>query len=406
MTLPIGQHSDNLLGQRLKTGTLLPRLVIMLLLCLLIFPLTSSADDSIDDKAERVKRLHKEIKSLRTTLESDYGQRNKLENSLRSAELKIAKHSKSLRKLATQLSHQKARLRELNQDKQAQQHRLSEQQYILAQQVRASYAMGRQGYVKILLSNQDPAKIGRTMTYYKYFNQARARRINDIGISISELENLEANIVRETAQLESLLDQQQEQQAQRKHEYQNRNAVLAKLDSAIGSKEGQLKQMVQDKEQLVELLSKLQKALSDIPPDVGDLQPFGNLNGKLSLPTQGKIRHRFGARRKTGTLHWQGMTISANEGDEVKAIYHGRVAFADWLRNFGMLIIIDHGDGYMSLYAHNQALYKDVGEWVDQGDVIAAIGNSGGQDNTGLYFEIRHMGTPKDPARWMALAKH
>jgi len=153
------------------------------------------------------------------------------------------------------------------------------------------------------------------------------------------------------------------------------------------------------------LLEQLRKALSDIPPDIGDLQPFGKLLGKLSLPARGRISHHFGSRRSTGKLRWQGITIDASEGNEVRAIYHGRVAFADWLRNFGMLIIIDHGDGYMSLYAHNQALYRDVGEWVDQGDVIATIGNSGGQDQSGLYFEIRHNGTPADPSRWIAAAK-
>jgi septal ring factor EnvC (AmiA/AmiB activator) len=264
--------------------------------------------------------------------------------------------------------------------------------------------MGRQGYVKILLSDQDPTAIGRTLTYYKYFNQARARRISTISNSIIELERLQTDISQETLKLEGLVSQQQQQQQERETEYQSRRQILIRLTSDIDNKEMRLKNLLQDEERLAQLLEKLHKALSDIPPDVGNLQAFGTLRGKLALPANGLISTRFGSSRNTGNLLWQGITISAEEGKEVKAIYHGRVAFADWLRNFGMLIIIDHGDGYMSLYAHNQALYRDVGEWVDQDDVIATIGNSGGQANPGLYFEIRHNGTPADPVQWIKTA--
>jgi len=363
------------------------------------------ADESATDKAKRLDQLRTEIDKLRTALSSDYGQKNRLENDLRQTELNIAKHSRALKKLAGQLTHQRGRLRELKQDKLNQRRSLAEQQRALAQQVRASYAMGRQGYIKILLSNQDPAQIGRTMTYYQYFNRARAKRIDGIAASITELEKLEVSISRETQHLEQLHSEQQQAQQQREQEYHNRRQILVKLDSEIGDKEQRLKQLLQDKERLARLLEQLSKALSDIPPDVGDLQPFDKLLGKLSLPARGRISHHFGSRRSSDKLRWQGITIDAAEGGDVRAIYHGRVAFADWLRNFGMLIIIDHGDGYMSLYAHNQALYRDVGEWVDSGDVIATIGNSGGQDKSGLYFEIRHNGAPANPARWITAAK-
>jgi len=376
-----------------------------LLLTLVLLINVASAAETADDKAKRLDRLRSDIQQLRTTLNRDYGEKSRLENDLRSAELNIAKHSRALKKLAGQLAQKRGRLRELQQDKRIQRHQLDEQQRALTQQIRASYAMGRQGYLKILLSNEDPAQIGRTLTYYQYFNQARAQRINSIGAGIARLEDLETTIGSETRQLEQLVDEQQQAQQQREQEYSHRRQILVKLNSEIGSKEQRLNQMLQDKEQLSRLLEQLRKALSDIPPDIGDLQPFGKLLGKLSLPTRGHISHRFGSRRSTGKLRWQGITIDASQGDEVRAIYHGRVAFADWMRNFGMLIIIDHGDGYMSLYAHNQALYRDVGEWVDQGDVIATIGNSGGQDQSGLYFEIRHNGTPADPSRWIAAAK-
>jgi septal ring factor EnvC (AmiA/AmiB activator) len=392
-------------SEHLRPEPLRGRSRLLLFILLALLTAVVGADDTAEDKARQMEQLRAKIEKLRATLSSDYGHKSRLEKDLRQAELNIARHSRSLKQLAGQLIRQRSRLRELQQDKRNQRRRLGEQQRALAQQIKASYAMGRQGYLKILLSNEDPSRIGRTLTYYRYFNQARARRINDIGASISELEKLETTIGRETRHLEQLHDKQQQAQQQREREYDNRHQILVKLDSEIGDKEQRLKQLIEDKERLARLLEQLRQALSDIPPEVGDLQPFAKLRGKLSLPARGRISHHFGSRRRTGKLRWQGITIDAAEGNEVRAIYHGRVAFADWLRNFGMLIIIDHGDGYMSLYAHNQALYRDVGEWVDKGDVIATIGNSGGQDKSGLYFEIRHNGTPTNPARWITAAR-
>lgn len=375
------------------------------LLLLLLLPSASTlAEDSNNDKARRLDKLHAEIQVLRSTLEGDYGQKGSLEISLRTAELNIARHSRTLKKMSRQLQQHRGKLRELQQNRDDKQKKLAAQQQALAQQIRASYAMGRQGTIKILLSDRDPASIGRTLTYYKYFNQARARRINAISTRLTELESLQADISEETIQLEQLVKEQLQQQQQRETEYRHRRQILIKLNNDIDHKETRLKELVQDMERLSLLLEKLHEALSDIPPDIGNLQNFDKLRGKLALPTNGKIKTRFGAPRNTGNLRWQGITINAEEGNEVKAIYHGRVAFADWLRNFGMLIIIDHGDGYMSLYAHNQALYRDVGEWVDQGEVIATIGNSGGQASPGLYFEIRHNGIPTDPAKWITTA--
>ena len=374
---------------------------LLLLLCLPY----ASAQDSDSDKARRLEKLQAEIQVLRSTLQGDYGHKGSLETDLRTAEVNIARHSRILKKMSGQLRQHRGKLRDLQQRSGDKQKQLMAEQQALAQQIRASYAMGRQGMVKILLSNRDPASIGRTLTYYKYFNQARAHRINAISSRLAELELLQSSISEETIQLEQLLREHQQQQQQRETEYRNRRQILVKLNSDIGHKEAHLKELVQDSERLSVLLKKLRQALSDIPPDIGNLQTFDKLRGKLTLPTNGKIVTRFGAPRNTGTLRWQGITINAEEGNEVKAIYHGRVAFADWLRNFGMLIIIDHGDGYMSLYAHNQALYRDVGEWVDQGEVIATIGNSGGQTSSGLYFEIRHNGAPTDPAKWIKTAR-
>lgn len=395
----------SLLPFNLYRRQLLTFFSFLLLLLTLVFFNVAPAADSTEDQTQRLNKLRADIKALRHNLKGDYGQKGSLVAKLRSAELNIAKHSRALKKLSRQLNQQQGKLRQLKQDKQEQLQGLGEQQQALSQQIRASYTMGRQGTIKILLSDHEPTAIGRTLAYYKYFNQARAQRINTLSASISKLERLEKNIQEETLQQEQLVNRHQQRQQRRQGEYQTRHQLLIKLNRNIGNKEKRLKTLLQDKVRLTQLLKQLRMALSDIPPDVGNLKPFGKLRGKLRLPTQGRISTHFGAPRNTGNLRWQGMTINATVGNEVKAIYHGRVAFADWLRNFGMLIIIDHGDGYMSLYAHNQALYRDVGEWVDQGSVIATIGNSGGQSKPGLYFEIRHNGTPTDPARWIKTAQ-
>lgn len=372
---------------------------------MLLFATYSPAADGVDDKDKRLLQLRTDIKNLRQNLQGNYGKKDSLTLDLRRVELTIAQHSRQLKKRSRQLEKHRGELRQLKQDLQDQALRLGVQQQVLARQMRASYAMGRQGTIKILLSAQDPAAIGRTLTYYNYFNQARAKRINFIAIEIIKLEQLQQDIGAETRQLQLLLTRQEKQQLQRELVYQRRFQVLIKLKGEIGVKEKRLQQLVQDKKRLAKLMLELQKALSDIPPDVGNLRPFSTLRGTLQFPAQGRVSARFGSTRYSGNLRRQGIIITARVGKEVQAVYHGRVAFADWLRNFGMLIILDHGDGYMSLYAHNQALYKEVGEWVNQGDLIATVGSSGGQANPGLYFEIRHNGKPADPEQWLKSAR-
>jgi septal ring factor EnvC (AmiA/AmiB activator) len=204
-----------------------------------------------------------------------------------------------------------------------------------------------------------------------------------------------------------------------------RRQILVKLGAEIKTKQQRLEALLQDERNLSELVIKLRRALAAIPPEPAPVPPpalstpsappssaratgpappegapFVRYKGRLSWPARGKITARYGSSRQVGALTWRGVMIGAEEGGEVKAIYRGRVAFADWLRGFGLLIIIDHGDGYMSLYGHNQNLAKGVGDWVERGDVIATVGNSGGEDSAGLYFEIRHNGVPDNPLQW------
>jgi len=393
-------------GRQINTFIISPfiGLAIGLIGMLSLLPSNVALADNSAEKSAQLDQLRAKIQILRGTLESKQSKKSSLESKLRSTELKISKHSRSLRKLSKKLSRQHSKLQALQTDRRLQQQKLDKNRQALSQQIRASYAMGKQGTLKILLSQHNPSSIGRTLAYYDYFNRARAEQISVIASEITELESTELRISNETTQLEGLMAEQQIKKEQLESQYQKRHQVLIKVNADIGTKAQQLNKLLNDETQLSKLLEELYRALSDIPPDAEGFKAFAAVKGDLSVPSKGRTAHRFGSSRKLGKLTWQGMLIEAELGKEVHAIYHGRVAFANWIRNFGLLLIIDHGDGYMSLYGHNQVLYKDVGEWVEKDELIATIGNSGGRENPGLYFEIRHNGTPTNPEKWITQA--
>jgi len=357
------------------------------------------------EKEAKLASLRKQIQALRESLDTAHTKKDSLQQQLRSTELEIGSLNRSIRDLEEQLGRQARKLDKLQSEKSMQQDNLKEQRRSLSDQIRASYAMGKQGYMKLLLNQQDPAVIGRTLTYYDYFNRARASQINTIGSTLTEIDDLEATIADKTSRLESLHDEQAQKMRALEGNRESRHQIIVKLDTDIDTNEQRLKQLLQDQAGLVELLEGIRKALTNIPPDQGNLPPFATLKGHLPWPYGGHITTRYGSSRNVGELKWQGVMISGSEGEQVKAIYSGRVAFADWLRGYGLLLIIDHGNGYMSLYGYNQSLYKNVGDWVEAGETIATIGNSGGHLASGLYFEIRHNGTPENPLSWCKKGK-
>jgi len=240
------------------------------------------------------------------------------------------------------------------------------------------------------------------LAYFGYFSRARLAQIDDIRGTLLELENLQQSIEEKTRTLMTLQARQTAESEQLQKKKHARKDILARLTEELKNQGGELKRLKSDEHQLQELVYSLQELLSDIPADVSSDKPFKQLKGKLRWPTRGRLNQRFGAQRGNTGLTWQGVMIAAPEGGSVRAVSQGRVAFADWMRGFGLLLIIDHGDGYMSLYGHNQALYKEVGEWVDSGEVVATLGTSGGQSESALYFELRHKGRPINPLGWCA----
>ncbi len=362
--------------------------------------LSSPAWVAADDEDARLQRLRQEIQSLRQSLNSDRAQRKSLTARLRDSERRIGKTAALLRELKRQIRRQQRDLAGLEKQQKALRLGLSRHRLALARQLRAAYAGGRQEYLKILLNQQDPAAVARTLTYYDYYNRARLRRIQQIDSNLSELRSVAEEIREKTARLQHDRREQAEEKRRLEATRDERAMLLAGLQQEMQDKDRRLSRLLEDERRLQRIIERIAETPLELPLTAEADRPFGQLRGKLAWPSGGQLHSRFGRPRNAGKLRWQGVSIRAPEGSEVRAVSHGRVAFSDWLRGFGLLIIIDHGDGYMSLYGGNQSLYKEVGDWVEAREVIAAVGNSGGSSRSALYFEIRHNGKPVNPLKW------
>ena len=374
----------------------------LIILFLVLLPVISAqAEQSVSqvDIEARLKTLEKEISNYKETLNSSHGQKSEIETTLERNEQRINKLLNEIDTIEKELDTTKDKVSSLTEKQKELLTVKSEQQYYIEQQVRAAYEIGSQEYLKVLLNQEDPNEIARMLTYYDYFNQARSRQIESYNLTLLDLDRVTQELDEETVVLESqrkALGAQQKSLANVQKEKQTTLKVLINQISTTGSALSKLKQ---DRRRLEQLLDKLQESLVNLD-EPRSAQPFAGMQGKLLLPVEGRIIHRFGNQRNQGKLKWHGIFIDAAEGESVYAVHYGRVVFSDWLRGFGLLMIISHGEGYMSLYGHNQALFRETGDWVSAGEVIAAVGDSGGQDKTGLYFEIRIDGKPNNPQNW------
>jgi septal ring factor EnvC (AmiA/AmiB activator) len=360
----------------------------------------SLASESAAANAKALSAVRSRIEALRKEIEKTQTLHDSVRTELRDIERKIGSLYVALKQIDRKLAKQRHKLHVLHQQRKTLQADLATQDRLLARQVEAAYMIGREAYLKLLLNQQDPAAVGRTLIYYDYFNRARAQRIAAAKTTLTKLQAVEQAINTQTQALNALKQRQLHKRAALQKRSRERAVVVAKLHKQLVSKQQRLKGLVADERRLQNLVSSLDRAIPDILTAPSLQKPFYKLRGRLIWPTRGKLLVRFGTPRAGSRLKWHGVLIRAKEGSDVHAISHGRVAYADWLRGYGLLMIIDHGNGYMSLYAHNQALYKETGEWVEAGEVIASVGKSGGQSRAGLYFEIRHNGIPVNPARW------
>jgi septal ring factor EnvC (AmiA/AmiB activator) len=348
---------------------------------------------------QQLEQVRERIGVLQERIRSTTGEQDALSAELAATEKAIGGVARRLRVLEAQLESQRLRLGELRQREQEQLGALQAERRALSRQIRAAYAMGRQERLKILLNQQEPARVSRLLTYYDYLNRARARRMARIERRVSELGDTRAAIGREEQRLRALAASELDEERALQEQQQARKRVLERLARELTDQSRELSRLERDEARLNALLEDIGQALADVPDHSPADEPFARRRGALPWPARGRIGAEFGARR-VGGLRWDGVMIEAPEGGEVRVVHHGRVAFADWLRGFGLLLIVDHGDGWMTLYGHNQTLFKDAGDWVQADEPVALTGASGGRETPGVYFGIRHQGQAVDPLRW------
>ena len=374
-------------------------LIILFLALLPVIPAQAEQSVSQVEIEARLKALDKEISNYKETLDSTQGQKSEIEATLERNEQGINKLINEIDTIEKELDTTNDRVSSLTEKQKELLTVKSEQQYYIEQQVRAAYEIGSQEYLKILLNQEDPNEIARMLTYYDYFNQARSRQIESYNLTLLDLDRVTQELAEETVVLESQRRALGAQQKSLANVQKEKQMTLKALINQISTTGSALSKLEQDRGRLEQLLDRLQESLANLDAP-RSAQPFAGMQGKLLLPVEGRISQRFGNQRNQGKLRWHGIFIDAAEGESVYAVHYGRVVFSDWLRGFGLLMIVSHGEGYMSLYGHNQALFRETGDWVSAGEVIAAVGDSGGQDKTGLYFEIRIDGKPNNPQNW------
>lgn len=375
-------------------------LVIVSTLLTLVFPLAALAVTEEEETRIQLQQLKRDMTRLGQELQQDMLQRDSVQSALRQSEVAIGEIRKDIEHTRVQLQASEVKLAGLRQQRQQLLVARGEQQELIIRELQTAYQMGRQGQLKILLNQEQPGTLARSMAYYDYFYEARQGHIDRYLEVLARIDVLEPEIANTLAQLETTRATLARQEKDLIAGKAQRQLDLNRLNIRIANKDERLKKLDRDREELERLLEVIEQAIADMELPQ-EYQDFAALKGQMPWPLAGKPSNRFGGRRGSGKQRWQGLTIPAREGGSVTAIHHGRVVFADWFRGSGLLLIIDHGDGFMSLYAHNQALLREVGEWVSGGSAIATAGNSGGRLDAALYFEIRQNGKPVNPKLWL-----
>ncbi len=371
-------------------------IVLSLALSLLVPQLATSADD-ISTARRDMNGVTKRLNDLDAWFSTANRKQRGLQKDLRSTDQSIAATNQAIKRIESQLNDTREALTALNNEMTALETQRDEQAQRIGDHLAAAYRLAGEDFIKLLLNQEDPQRIDRMLRYHRYFSAARSEALDAYLQTMAAIAtNAAQTSARETALAEqqSKLDaQRQEQLSQRRQ----RTQLLASLNDEMKGKSKERTRLVDDRARLETLITELNRRAGSI-----DGAAFARSKGKLPWPSKGTLAHRFGSQRAGGLLKWQGIFITVKEGSPVSAIAGGRVAFSDWLRGFGLLTIIDHGSGYMSLYAHSDVLYKRVGETVKGGEALATTGRSGGQSESGLYFEIRFKGAAVDPLAWLA----
>jgi murein hydrolase activator len=346
-----------------------------------------------------LKQVRSRIDAVRKAINADVQRRDTVTTQLKDTELDIQSAQHRLAETRAERLITERKLQDLRTEQGVTERQVATEREALAAELRVAYLNGHDERLKLLLNQQDPATLGRMLAYYSYFGEARAERIDVIRDHLAHLDLLAEKIAGEVTRLNDLETRRTDEVRRLGQARERRSQTLASLQSQIKSRGDELSRLERDARTLERLVEQLRRAMEDFP--VLAPQPFERVKGKLPWPVKGKLLARFGQLRAGGPLKWQGLLIDTRKGAQIRAPFHGRVIYADWLPGMGLLLVLDHGNGYMSLYGHNEQLFKAIGDRVTPGDVIASAGDSGGNANAGLYMEIRKAGQPQDPLRWL-----
>ena len=358
-------------------------------------PQFNKVESDIVDVKQDMQRLSEQksgMEGMLADIEKHYGE---TATSLKSQLSIIDQHRQGIARIQQEIKIYKREIEVLNKE--------------LVGQVRAAYLMGHEQRLKLILNQQDPVLSARIMVYFNYINKERLKNLSNKEAAVKLLSQLDQQKKTETELLQQTLEEKRAEQSLLDQDRKQRNALLTKIKQDYSSNEHQLTQLQENEISLKNLMSSLPITDEELAVNVGQNKEkiqgntefkgdFTTLKGSLPWPVKGRLAQTFGSPRADS--HWDGVLIEANEGTDIKAVTEGKVVYAEWKMGYGMLLIIDHGHGYMTLYAFNQSLYKHEGDWVEAGDVIATVGQSGGRSQAGLYFGIRQNGTPVDPLEW------
>lgn len=345
-----------------------------------------------------LKKVRGEIAELQRAIRKTTAERDSLAARLRDAEVSVAEGRRKLDQARTERAASEKRRAQLERERERSQQALDAERAALSGQLRAAYTIGRQEEIKLLLNQQDPAQVGRMFAYYGYFGRARAVQIERIRTELARIAELAAAVEEQTQQLAALEQSIRSELAALQDARRERGRVLNEVDAKLKGRQASLTKLQREASTLEKLLADLKRVMSDFPLNADE--PFEKAKGKLSWPLSGRLVADFGQRR-AGAMTWNGVLLAAERGTRVRAVYSGRVIYADWLPGLGLLTILEHSGGYLTLYGHNDQLFKSVGDWVSPGDVIAAAGDSGGRERPELYFEIRKGSRPLNPHQWI-----
>ncbi len=410
---------------------------VLLSLLFAYVPLANAAK-KIEQSKQNLSDVHERLESLKKELDNSKEAHKDAADALKESEVAISEANKKLFEINQKQEQNKTTLKQLKSDSFSTNQALTQQQKLLSSQLYQQYIHGQQSYMQMILQSENPNEITRDVQYFSYVAKARALLISQMQGNLNKINKLNDKTALALKEVADLKQKQVDEKRALESQKQEKSKVVRSLSQQISAQRSEIKKLTRDEKRLSALVERLAKIIPPPPKRVrpkkepksssntieaetknkptqellaNNVEPsqefsgvsFAALKGKLRLPVRGDVTNRFGSSREDSGISWKGLFIRANEGSEVKSVANGRVIFADWLRGFGNLIILDHGNGYMSLYGNNQSVLKQVGDSVNAGDTIASVGNSGGNETNGLYYELRSQSRPFDPLSWSRL---